>query len=344
MNDDLDEAIDTVAAMLRAMVQHPIRVSTLDPSNAADAERWARHILTRIPSPQTPESQAGTATVRREWLGVRRYFLQLRRLEAEHAARALEDLRRSVWAFVQSVGRMIAQEAEDGQELAEHLNTLRRLIDAGSTEELKRGAAVIATSLENLFARKQRRQTEELERIRNKVMSLGTDLAEARRQSELDSLTSLANRRTFDHVLARTTDLCSVLGKVSCLLLIDIDHFKAINDAHGHPAGDAVLKALAGCLVANFKRGHDLVARVGGEEFAAILADCNDVDGLAIAERLQQSVRSLTVLHAGKAMQVTASVGVARSIAGESSGAWYARADSALYSAKQQGRNRIVVA
>jgi diguanylate cyclase (GGDEF)-like protein len=121
-------------------------------------------------------------------------------------------------------------------------------------------------------------------------------------------------------------------------MLIDIDAFKAINDRYGHPAGDQCLREVAQCLTSRLRPG-DLLARMGGEEFAVLLPGMTPAEATEAAERLRQAVEVLEVMVNGAAVRVTISVGVA---AGEADSALLmARADSALYLAKGGGRNRV---
>ena len=158
-----------------------------------------------------------------------------------------------------------------------------------------------------------------------------------------DPLTGLANRRQFQSVLEREIDVVARSGESALLLMIDIDHFKKINDNYGHLAGDQVLQAVARCLAACV-RPMDTVARYGGEEFAIVLPSCQVSFGIAIAERLRHSVEALSVAVAPVArLEVTISIGGAYAPEWVRSTAalWTERADNQLYRAKTAGRNRV---
>jgi diguanylate cyclase (GGDEF)-like protein len=126
--------------------------------------------------------------------------------------------------------------------------------------------------------------------------------------------------------------------------MIDVDEFKRVNDGFGHPAGDAVIKAVADCLVRTFPRRTDLVARYGGDEFAVILREAGLKEARVLAERLVTAVRALRVIYDGREIRVSVSVGVAECVPGEMPDLWVARADAALYQAKSAGRNRWAAA
>jgi diguanylate cyclase (GGDEF)-like protein len=160
--------------------------------------------------------------------------------------------------------------------------------------------------------------------------------------SSRDALTGLVNRRQFEVALAREIDRVARVGEPALVLMVDIDHFKRVNDTHGHAAGDLVLKSVAKVLE-DCIRPMDTVARVGGEEFAMILPNCHPAFGQAVAERVRMKVqgRSVTVAP-GVDLSVTVSIGgaFAPQWVRSSAALWVERADQYLYRAKAEGRNR----
>lgn len=160
--------------------------------------------------------------------------------------------------------------------------------------------------------------------------------------SSKDALTGLVNRRSFEMALGREIDRVARAGESALLLMLDIDHFKAVNDTHGHPAGDLVIQAVAQAAT-QAVRPMDLVARVGGEEFAIILPNCASHVGAAVAERVRERVAGLRIQVApGQTLAVTASLGGAFAPQWVRSSLllWMERADRQLYRAKAEGRNR----
>jgi diguanylate cyclase (GGDEF)-like protein/PAS domain S-box-containing protein len=168
------------------------------------------------------------------------------------------------------------------------------------------------------------------------------DLVEARRKSVFgDHLTGVANRRAFFEAAELELARNRRQPRPTALILLDADHFKRINDCHGHPGGDAVLRRLGELLSASFRQ-VDVVARVGGEEFAVLLPSCGLDGALAVAERLRADVARQPVGFDGSSIDYTISAGVA-ACEGEqlSLETLMKRADRALYAAKAGGRNRV---
>lgn len=192
------------------------------------------------------------------------------------------------------------------------------------------------------FSRQLERQVAERTEALN---AANAELREANRILERlassDSLTELDNRRCFFDKAAAEVERARRYGHPLSLQMLDIDHFKAINDRFGHVAGDKVLKALADVLRANL-RHSDVAARLGGEEFAVLLPETTIDDAFVHAERIRKSVAALSIIHALDHMAVTVSIGIAGIGAGDSSiEPVLMRADNSLYQAKEEGRNRV---
>lgn len=160
------------------------------------------------------------------------------------------------------------------------------------------------------------------------------NLAEAR----TDPLTGLANRRAFDEELSRRLSQRQRQGTALCLQIIDIDYYKSFNDSHGHLLGDAVLKEIAARLSETARR-MDIVARIGGDEFAILLPGCSLDDASLAAERLRIAIAETPLRHEGKEHWLTISTGLAEADFDDDVRSLVRRADSALYAAKDAGRN-----
>lgn len=202
--------------------------------------------------------------------------------------------------------------------------------------------------LQRLFSAisdENRSLTAHVGRLEAELGKLRGELRGAVHDALTDPLTGLANRRAFDLELGAVGARASSSSPAH-LVMADIDHFKRVNDAHGHDNGDEVLRIVGEVLLANVRR-ESLVARLGGDEFGLLLPGASPHCTAAIAIRLRQALASRPLSmrgHPGVSVRITLSIGMAAWRAGESSAQWYARADAALYEAKRCGRNRMSIA
>lgn len=157
-----------------------------------------------------------------------------------------------------------------------------------------------------------------------------------------DPLTDLPNRRFLDEIVKKDLALAKRGGYQSCLLVLDIDDFKKVNDTYGHPVGDLVLRKLAFLLKTNV-RDTDTVARVGGEEFVILLAKTDLKAGLAVAEELRFLIQEHVFQIDKFGVKLTVSLGVALLTPDETALSYYEEADRALYRAKALGKNRVKI-
>lgn len=183
-----------------------------------------------------------------------------------------------------------------------------------------------------------------LERSLRYALKLGETLGELRRLATRDQLTGLLNRREFERLLQQGIEEVGRTHQPFAIILADIDHFKRVNDEHGHPAGDAVLREIANRLTTAVREG-DQVARIGGEEFAIIAPGANRGTAFEIAERVAAAIRK-TPVPAGEGLALPMSLSLGVAVFPEDrlpTGDVVAAADKALYQAKESGRDRVVV-
>jgi two-component system cell cycle response regulator len=166
-------------------------------------------------------------------------------------------------------------------------------------------------------------------------------LREVTRLSTTDPLTGLSNRRHFDAAAKLEVIRARRYGRPLSAVMVDLDHFKRVNDTHGHAAGDRVLVAVADLCI-RLARTTDLKARLGGEEFCLLLPETPAESSRVLAERLRADVEALPFDADGRAFRVTASMGISGYVPGDELASLVGRADAALYAAKESGRNRVV--
>ena len=179
--------------------------------------------------------------------------------------------------------------------------------------------------------------------IMRKLAEIVVEQFELQQIAKQDSMTGALTRRGLFAEVEREFLRASRYDRPSTLVVIDVDHFKSINDRYGHPAGDAVLVSIANCCMASMRRS-DIFGRIGGEEFGLLLPETDAEEARDAAERIRQTVESTIVQVGGIELRATVSMGVApRPAASETVATWFSEADIALYEAKQFGRNRVAV-
>ncbi len=249
---------------------------------------------------------------------------------------------------------------------AEHLNTkvlaeVREMSDeARAATDLAPLQALIATRMDSISTqvrdfrmREESRFLEHSARTENlskqvseltrQTRTLEADLDKERQRARIDALTGVANRASFDERLAEEITRFQRSGTPVAVLYWDIDHFKSINDNFGHSAGDRVLREVARCFAGRL-RGSDFVARTGGEEFVTLLVGSPTSGAMKVADDLRLAIGALRMHFRGTPVPVTVSCGVTELRSGDTAEAVLDRADSALYKAKDGGRNVCIAA
>jgi diguanylate cyclase (GGDEF)-like protein len=201
----------------------------------------------------------------------------------------------------------------------------------------------LAVGINAMVARIATTQEELQQQITHATQELRDQKEAAELAARTDSLTGVASRRAFSEAAEAEMQRALRYRTELSLLMMDLDHFKVVNDIHGHVTGDAVLVSFAQ-TVQQLVRKVDLVARLGGEEFVVLLPNITAEQATALAERIREAVQNSHLLVEGKPLQFSVSIGVAQFDRRELSlTGWLARADAALYQAKAQGRNRVVL-
>jgi diguanylate cyclase len=218
--------------------------------------------------------------------------------------------------------------------------TLERVNDGASlcviVDRLLQGAKEMATS--------NRRLEERLSASRQEIRQLQQNLEAVRNESFTDPLTTLSNRKFFDQAFSKFITEAKEKHEPLSLLLADIDHFKSFNDKYGHLTGDQVLRLVAISLKQNVK-GQDIAARYGGEEFAIALPNTALLSATTVADHLRRAVMTKELMKrtTGERLgRVTVSIGVAAMRANDTPQSLIERADTCLYAAKGNGRNRVI--
>ncbi len=338
MSGEVDQLVDTLAGILRDYGQHAFDLEKQDARKTRSLfDQWAQHLLTGVAAP----GQQGGALPGRQYAAARAGFLAHRRQEEIEFGASRDALRDVVSTFVTSLNREVAAERIEDASLSRTLSDVAKTLQSAAPADLRRLAMEAVKNVEDVLTVRRERQRRHVAELGERLESLGSQLEVARRDSTTDALTQLYNRRAFDEQLVRVSELAGLREGGAALILIDLDHFKSVNDTHGHPAGDAVLKFVSLEMIRVFKRRNDFVARYGGEELVGLVRDVTHPEALKLGERVRESIAALATPIEGQTLRVTASCGVASWQRGESATDWLARADAALYRAKNSGRNKV---
>lgn len=257
---------------------------------------------------------------------------------------AIRDTSRNIQGALTQILDVLA---ESGKETAEYGQTLQdfsgRLSDAPQSDDL-RGLVDGLLGETRKMEQHSRKVEDRLRTSSQEVGVLRSKLEMVQQEALTDGLTGISNRKSFDRFLRETANESEADETPLCLLMCDIDHFKKFNDTWGHQFGDQVLRLVAKTLVECIK-GRDLAARYGGEEFAIVLPQTGLKNAVTLAENIRAALATKKVVKRSTGEDlgtVTMSIGAAEYRSGETLSKLVGRADTALYGAKQGGRNRVL--
>ena len=228
------------------------------------------------------------------------------------------------------------------QAISDHID---RLADTKKPSEVIAAATAILSETRTFVTESRQFEAELLSSV-EEMHKLKQELSTAKREASIDGLTGLFNRRSFDRKLGDLIAAADGLNESFCLLFLDIDHFKRVNDTYGHMVGDKVLSEF-GRQIGRLTRRSDFLARYGGEEFAILLPSTRITNAFTVAENIRSTLQLVRLRRSSSRESlgaVTVSVGVACFRIGETAEDLIGRCDKALYRAKSLGRNRTVLA
>lgn len=339
--------LDSLGAMLQLYGKTAFDTDSMSAGDArALVHAWMLHATMGAPRPGATDARPAGGVIYRDWKGLLQFFGGMRHDEATYVNRALGDFRDSIWAFVSALHQLVLEEHEEGRIANEHFSRVKTAVSGNSTEQIKRETLAAISVMEGLMVARRDRQQQQFTLLADKLKSLGRELEDARRESALDPLTHLPNRRSFDDYVTRSIELHSLLGQPACLMMVDVDNFKHINDEFGHPVGDEALRLVARALSRTFLRRVDFVCRFGGDEFAVILQETAYDGAATLGEKLRRTMRDVQAAgqESGHDLDFTLSVGIAELQLGDDARSWAERADAALYCAKRSGRDQVAQA
>lgn len=304
---------------------------------------WYEHVAGLNPGlSQALQQGEGKAAPIDDEAIVRLYREHIAPPDAEDVARVGLGLQQTM----QRLERSASQAGDHAGEFGAQLDSLHGLLDQSGTAALAQRLPDIVRATAQASASIRSLQ-QELAGSRREVELLRAELARTRAETLLDPLTGIMNRRGFDRMLAEVLCGHHVEHEPPCLLVFDIDHFKQVNDQHGHMVGDLVIQGVGQILRQAATTLQSSAARCGGEEFAFLLPRADRDEAVRVAESIRQQAKGMRIRQrsTGNSIgSITLSGGVAHWRAGEDASALTARADAALYRSKQEGRDRVSVA
>lgn len=347
MSKETGIVLDAVSSLLQLYGKYAFdtELKTGDEIRSA-VQAWRLHAGVGAARPDHPDDKPAAGVFYRDWKGLTHFFGDARRDESKYVTRVLQDFREMTWAFVSAVHTVVVEENEESRIAQNQMNRMRVAVDSNSTDLMKREALAVVSVMEKLIEHRKERQREQFATLADKLKSLGRELEDARRESAIDGLTGLHNRKAFDDYITRSIELHTLLGQPGCLMMVDMDSFKGINDTYGHPVGDAALRQVSNALSKTFLRRVDFVARYGGDEFAVILQETSPANAAMLAERLRKTVSELPPIEVQPGLEpprLSLTIGIGEIALGDTSFDWIKRADAALYHAKRAGRNCVHV-
>jgi diguanylate cyclase len=266
------------------------------------------------------------------------YTKHISEFKADEQQEALQILLGKISGFTAETDK---QAHQFGDNLQAYGDTLKQNLDADKLDALIQN---MAGDTDKMRGSMQGLQSE-LESSKQQVEKLREELRSARGEALSDPLTGILNRRGFEGAAKVTFDDQLALDKGVCVMMVDIDHFKKINDTYGHLFGDKIIRAIAETLKSKI-RGQDSVARLGGEEFAVLLTDTDLAGAHIVAESVRQSIERGKIRRLDTKEQIsgiTISIGVTKYSSGKSIVDLLDQADKALYVSKGSGRNRTTI-
>ncbi len=275
---------------------------------------------------------------------IRQFFSSYRVDEYSYIQRSAEEFKSIIWDFADQLGEDIQVEKTKEVELRAQLDELREAVESNAMEKLKHKSREFIDTYVQYQTQKDERREKRLGTMTKSLQTMKKQLAEAQVSLKVDHLTQAYKRKSFEEQGQRYQQLYGLSkGKIS-MLMFDINHFKKVNDTYGHDIGDHVIKECVRFLKESFQRSNDLVARLGGEEFAVILPDFDVQSAAKKVEECLDRIRKETIVHKDLNIKFTVSCGIAQLMENEAFPQWVKRADMALYQSKNSGRNRYTVA
>jgi diguanylate cyclase len=275
---------------------------------------------------------------------IRQFFSSYRIDEYSYIQNTFDDFKRIVWDFADQLSEDLQFESNKEKQMGTHLKDLKEAVEANSIELLRLKSREFINSYVEYQHQKNEMRNKRVMSAKKNLETIKKQLLVANDNLNKDHLTGANNRKAFDEYVNKLVQMNSINKASLCVIALDIDHFKKINDVYGHDVGDFVIKECVRILKSVFFKEEEMVSRVGGEEFIVVLPHHSIEQAISRAEALQAIVRNEAFVIGDHAIKFTVSMGIAQKFESEDVSDWLKRADTALYNSKNSGRNKYTLA
>ena len=342
--DDYETALETVGSVLRSIARSAF---TIEDDTADDIQRrfddWAQHILIQTPPPDRAlEEGDESRSFPRDWLALRRVVQDHRRREHDYVVETVGGLRGAVWAFVDSLHRVMGMVAASDRQVGGNIERLKEVARGGSPERLRTEVMTVVREIETVIEDRQKKQRAQTRDLGSRIRNVSHQLQETRSPASLDPMTRLFNRKALEDHLSQLIELSDLFEQQVCVAYFDIDGMRGINEAYGQPTGDLLLRKLADMVARAFPQRTDFAARFDGDAFVVIQNETPLKDARRLAERFMQQARVVHVKRGDREVHATFSGGLAQLEPGESAKGLFERTARAAKRAYDGGGDRVL--
>lgn len=330
---------DTLASILRILAEHALPTRQITVNEFQDTmTSLAKKMLVGAGMEQAAFDRKGLQKV---YVEIRQEVRRQRKAESQEYTNHRQSASIIVADLVQELRKSLEERRGHDEGIVQALTEMETAVEEGNLNNIRRVCSKTVHHIRDVVAVQRERDQERLNDLSEQLRSMKEELLETQSQMQRDPLTEVLNRGAFDSTFSQTVDIANASAMELVLFMLDLDHFKQVNDQFGHQAGDTVLREVGKQLIRCFPRKDDMVFRYGGEEFAILCRNTGKADALMLGERMRKQIESLTIALPDVQHQQTVSIGCAVLQPDEAADALLRRADEALYAAKRNGRNRV---
>lgn len=272
----------------------------------------------------------------------RNFFSTYRAEEISYFKNTFNDFKNLIWEFADNLKEELKEQKKLDASVDQTIKDLREAVESDSIEELRKKTKLFIQTYVDSQNKKETQKEKRLQTFKKNLSVFKKKLSDAELSLNTDFLTGAYNRRFFEEQIKSFFKLSEINSSSAVLLVCDIDFFKKINDNYGHDIGDFILKECVSILKNHFSRESEVVARMGGEEFAILLPDFKTENALQKVNDLLAIIRKQIFVHEKHQIKFTISVGLCEFNRTDSFESWYKKADQALYEAKNTGRDKVI--